>query len=471
MNITTHGTEGGLTRGCVKIEAYNNTLDSSFSGQRLFHDRAGNGVFFNNVATGNYHFRDAFAEYRSDGTYTGWGKCTGLAGYDKNDGIVYLSGSATGGAVATLVVSGAGWAPNQWVGYSAHNTSASPRTSNVISGNTSDTITVLNDHVSPSNTPTWKAGDHFEILRAYPCLDQVGWKGGTLLSGNPPQPLGWSVQTPEPFYVWNNTINGVVTKAESQTPVILENRDFFNGIPKPGYTPYIYPHPLVVPPQTNQEQQQNTNQNQNQQTNQQQQNQIILPPTTTTLTLVGNNPAYVRLGGVYSDPGVYVTGDNAFNTRVSLDGVDKGPLPTFILSTYELGSHTLTYTLNGVSIQRIVTITKDGNPEITITLPPLATTTPPVIPTTRKTLSLTKTLSYGQRSDDIKKLQLFLIDTGYLISVSNNSTNATGYFGNLTRAAVRKYQCEKIQVCTGSETTTGWGLVGKRTRGALGEGR
>jgi hypothetical protein len=33
-------------------------------------------------------------------------------------------------------------------------------------------------------------------------------------------------------------------------PTMQENRDFYNNTPKPGYKPYIYPHPLtgLAPP-------------------------------------------------------------------------------------------------------------------------------------------------------------------------------------------------------------------------------
>jgi len=27
---------------------------------------------------------------------------------------------------------------------------------------------------------------------------------------------------------------------------VKDGVDFFNGVPKPGYTPYAYPHPLVT---------------------------------------------------------------------------------------------------------------------------------------------------------------------------------------------------------------------------------
>jgi hypothetical protein len=48
------------------------------------------------------------------------------------------------------------------------------------------------------------------------------------------------------LYVWGNTLNGVPINIGSGYPNIQENRDFFNGIPKPGYTPLVYPHPLAA---------------------------------------------------------------------------------------------------------------------------------------------------------------------------------------------------------------------------------
>lgn len=45
----------------------------------------------------------------------------------------------------------------------------------------------------------------------------------------------------------------------------------------------------------------------------------------------------------------------------------------------------------------------------------------------------------------------------------------TGYFGNLTRENVRRFQCERMQLCSGAEDTNGYGLVGPATRAAIRE--
>jgi hypothetical protein len=60
----------------------------------------------------------------------------------------------------------------------------------------------------------------------------------------------------EPAYYWNNTgaLGNIgtsdyggsdCTNPDSSASYIVSGRDYFNGTPKPGYTPYQYPHPLV----------------------------------------------------------------------------------------------------------------------------------------------------------------------------------------------------------------------------------
>lgn len=57
-----------------------------------------------------------------------------------------------------------------------------------------------------------------------------------------------------PLYLWNNTYNGNITNMEctdgclvNGRPHLLAGRDFINNgtMPKSGYTPYAYPHPLT----------------------------------------------------------------------------------------------------------------------------------------------------------------------------------------------------------------------------------
>jgi len=76
----------------------------------------------------------------------------------------------------------------------------------------------------------------------YPCYDQIGRS----TDSGPGTP-----QAQEPLYEWNNTLNGadadvvVHWGCPEVSQHIQENRDFFNNTPRPGYTPYEYPHPLT----------------------------------------------------------------------------------------------------------------------------------------------------------------------------------------------------------------------------------
>ena len=75
--------------------------------------------------------------------------------------------------------------------------------------------------------------------------------------------------------------------------------------------------------------------------------------------------------------------------------------------------------------------------------------------------SIVRTLSKGMSGADVTTLQTFLIAQGFL------SATATGYFGPLTEAAVRRYQAAQNIVSSGTPATTGYGAVGPRTRAAI----
>jgi hypothetical protein len=81
----------------------------------------------------------------------------------------------------------------------------------------------------------------------YPCRDQIGRSNDqylwTLPRPYPPQLL-------DPAYAWNNKYGGSDVLffqhgCDESKAHIRPNRDYFNNIPKPGYKPYTYPHPLV----------------------------------------------------------------------------------------------------------------------------------------------------------------------------------------------------------------------------------
>lgn len=86
---------------------------------------------------------------------------------------------------------------------------------------------------------------------------------------------------------------------------------------------------------------------------------------------------------------------------------------------------------------------------------PAASVTPTGVPG----VVLTRTLAFGMRGADVIDLQNYLIKNSYLASDGN-----TGYFGPLTKAAVARFQCERMNVCSEED---GAGTVGPKTRAAL----
>ncbi len=77
-------------------------------------------------------------------------------------------------------------------------------------------------------------------------------------------------------------------------------------------------------------------------------------------------------------------------------------------------------------------------------------------------LSLERTLHAGIEGEDVARLQQFLMKGGFLAE-----GNATGYFGSLTKAAVQKWQSQAGIVSSGDSLTTGFGVVGPKTRAAM----
>jgi len=71
--------------------------------------------------------------------------------------------------------------------------------------------------------------------------------------------------------------------------------------------------------------------------------------------------------------------------------------------------------------------------------------------------AVTRSLTVGHSGADVREVQSALIEKGYL------QASATGYFGPATVAAVKKFQCDKKIVCSGSA----YGTVGPKTLAAL----
>ncbi len=73
-----------------------------------------------------------------------------------------------------------------------------------------------------------------------------------------------------------------------------------------------------------------------------------------------------------------------------------------------------------------------------------------------------RSLGRGATGADVSCLQRLLIGRGLL-----SEDSATGYFGVLTEAAVKRFQIDSGIVSSGDPSTTGYGLFGSRTRSGL----
>ncbi len=244
--IGNHGTESpGRRRSCFSYEVYNNTISRvGTPWWAAMHFRGGTGVIFNNTVTGLYNNFCILSNYRDFHSFRFWGAADGTSPYDVNDGIIYERGVHTGSdSSRVLICNYKNWVENQWRGYSLHNLTTGK--SSIIISNTDTSITTFYDPYAVSLT--FNRGDIFVILRAYPCIDQIGRSTGDLLYNyDPPLPQRWPEQALEPLYEWNNTLNGEDADMQSRLPHIVEGRDFYNDTKRPGYTPFIYPHPLAT---------------------------------------------------------------------------------------------------------------------------------------------------------------------------------------------------------------------------------
>jgi hypothetical protein len=262
MNVQGHGTGStGRTRSIRSAEIYQNTMTyTPILGAQATFIRGGTGVIWGNTVTGSSTGSCfTFVDYRATEYLFIWTGCDGRTGWDLNDTSggpngngIYLSGTAgTGSSGQTLVVTGANFpTPNQWRGYAVINLDQPYNTYSGTFGSiyssTSNSITV-GTAPHPVATQVWTPGNRFQIRKVIKPLDNIGNGPGDYLGGGETPTPRWLNQTNEPYYLWNNTLGGAPIGGFGSTPDVKAGVNFINNgtTPKPGYTPYTYPHPLV----------------------------------------------------------------------------------------------------------------------------------------------------------------------------------------------------------------------------------
>jgi hypothetical protein len=252
-----HGTESTQRyRGTRSWEIYQNTFSINPPGHPYLYNidsvtdaRSGTGVIWGNTATGPYGQFSKLANYRDTDNFTPWGGSDGSSGFDlnANGGAPYLTGTHAGAnGATTLLVLGARWTINQWKGYCLRNVTKGRFSS--INSNNSNTITEWRGSAQGNPiTMIFDTGDRFAIYKVNHALDHPGSSTSDLLTGDTPSPV-WLNQIREPVYFWSNTLNGSAGGIGSPYATIVSGLDFVNNgtTPMPGYTPYVYPHPLIT---------------------------------------------------------------------------------------------------------------------------------------------------------------------------------------------------------------------------------
>jgi hypothetical protein len=262
-----HGTDTSQReRGTRQFEIYNNQFISDVpNSNQAIHLRSGSGVIYSNLFS-NYEHCAEGVEYRyTTGWLYPWDSATGANPWDSNSPTLYLSGVHQGPTATscgtsydcnTYTVSNANWKSDQWIGYTFWNTN-----NNLISaigGNSGNTFTFFfvkpTGYLNPVMTLT--NGDNWQVHQVISAMDQVGNGSGDLIIGDTPVNSttgtpAWPNQSKDGVYFWGNTQiwQGATTAGYFDSLggylCIQEGRDFFNNTAKPGYTPLVYPHPLV----------------------------------------------------------------------------------------------------------------------------------------------------------------------------------------------------------------------------------
>ncbi len=247
-----HGTESsGRRRGTRATEFYNNFCDGKNLNQFVGGSRSGSQVIHDNTCV-NFWAGGTWSlnNYRSYAAFPIFGGADGTNPWDVNDPAVYFTGTAAqNSSITTVTVSGnPNWTTNQWVGYVVRRMTnlcsvTNANTFGLIVGSTRNTLTWITNAYSGLAALSICAGDSVEIRRVIQAMDMPGRAlGGLVSKDTPTPPPGWNNQVTEPVYAWNN---GTLRVTNGNIPTIREGEHFINGTSLPGYTPYVYPHPLV----------------------------------------------------------------------------------------------------------------------------------------------------------------------------------------------------------------------------------
>jgi hypothetical protein len=229
-----HGLEsGGRQRSSRHTEAYYNKITNTLLAMSDYaSSRGGTGRFFGNAATssgaGSYDRATQLTTYRPNGvgdsTKYPLGPC----------GVLSISTASWTGGTATVTLGSTDW-QHAAVGTAKLTVAGvTPSGYNItgalITGKTGTTVSyaVVSDPGAYSSGGTVRQPiDENSDSTGYRCADQIGAGVGDLVDSSATS-WAWANQALEPFYLWNNTVNGAIgDTGVTGTAVIVENRDYY----------------------------------------------------------------------------------------------------------------------------------------------------------------------------------------------------------------------------------------------------
>ncbi len=260
--VGSHGSEsGGRLRSIRTCEMYNNNFfwatNNYFNMVPFgFYLRGGTATVWSNTFVGGIQYGVLMANYREyPNPFSTWKNISGVNPWDLNNPTQFASGKATGVTnawpMASVKDQNQTWTPGQFNGYFLYNTNAG--VGFVIISNDVNTLyfSEYNPYAGGDKLVHWSVGDSYKINQVYSTVDQCGRGQGNLLSGDSPTPA-WPNQAADPVYIWGNSLTMLIpnnvnnARGNSQSMTIQRGRDWIDDVPRPGYVPLVFPHPLVT---------------------------------------------------------------------------------------------------------------------------------------------------------------------------------------------------------------------------------
>lgn len=261
----THGTETpGRPRSVRAFECYQNnffwTTGQQYSDFYTAVDiRGGTGVVWGNQIVGYYSTitLQSFRAAENSPVFAPWYGATGTNCFDNITNVathttnqpLFSAQYTVNSSSNTLYVPFTQFTPHFFVGYTVFDTNNN--LCGIVQDNDLNTLTFA--QIGGGFQFQVNSNDWYSVYLVYPQIDQIGMGAGNNLGNNfNPTQLKWVNEASEPFYNWSNNLTIMYERYYPFTnvsiisgyPNVQMNRDFYNTN-QPGYTPFVYPFPLV----------------------------------------------------------------------------------------------------------------------------------------------------------------------------------------------------------------------------------